>query len=501
MPGAPKEVVQKIGEWIDEGSNQEKIDTICGRRYRSKKAGALAFIRAVAAYEPWPDDGTIDRTILNEHIKRFRKLNSAFGPSTFGGLAVVVRDIIQAACREIFVSHTLHLELHENHLVLSWAKSGDHHIENVCLLTVEWKDEYIDELVRGFVTMGEALAIIPDIIRVGSQGDIPRAVFDLIHAYRGRSVSLAMPLAVPGGIRTLIDRYIESIDEQNRGFEDLLNDYNIFMSITPIGYDRAFVRQDNEAMGVLMGDCVVADAKSSPPEHRPDTVVVVSTELVVDAGDPYEHRRRRFIQRVRRGGFVVKEAAQVSRDDLYGIAAARRAEESLSQLLADDRDRRKIFAVYTHTTTMMDGVLNALRDFQRTGDVRVYVDYLSPTVLKMLADPHSPVKAAICVDPFHYGRLVFRVAASRTAILEPIFCDPIHPTLLTEKESLECTVPHPCRSRRPGICYMAELPALFPDRDICLEDEKYAWKEWMEDRLARGRAFGPNLRSRRIPAP
>jgi hypothetical protein len=504
MPGVQQETFRHIVQWLENPSNDAAISDACGH-YLRRKANALAIIRAIAAYNPWPGDGIIDLMVICALMEQIgeeepgkQRQSRRLGPLTLNGHAVVVREIIRAACRDMSLPRNIHVEsrVKEKIYQLSWTEADNRHSDHIYLLTTQWRDEYIDDMIRGFFAMGESLGIIPEIIRVAVWRDIPKAVLSLINTHRGRHVSLAMmPLAVPGDVREWLDGEIELIDLKKRGFEQLLEHYKMTMPITTVGFDKSYVKQDNYKIGALLGERAIADARENGRESG--TVVVIGTDKV-GTGDPFVNRRRHFMQHIRHGGddFVVKETAYITCNELFSLVSARKAEQALVQFLEDDRNDRKIFAVYVHTTTMMDGVLNALRMFQRSGDVKVYVDYLSSTVLKLLADQDSPITAAICVDPFHYGRLVFRVAASRTAPREQDLCDTVPPTLITKKEVMESTIARPHSTGCPGICYMAELPFLFPERDICLEDRaKYAWKDWMEKRLEN--SFGPTLRERR----
>jgi ABC-type sugar transport system substrate-binding protein len=509
MNRVQREEFRRIEAWVIDPSNTLAIERACSK-YPAKRVNAVAIIRAITAYEPWPDDGIIDFDRMREFLRPFKN-GASLGPSTLNNHAVVVREIIAAACSDIPFGWGLHLESREVEGLyrLYRIEQDGNPFDRVCLLTVEWHDEYIDEMIRGFVSMGEALGMLPDVIRVTDHGQIPRAVLDLINAYRGRNVSLAMPLAVTGRVRDWIDENIELIDERHRGFEQILSEYRMSMPITSVGYDRSYVRLNNQKVGEIMGGCVVADALEAG--RKSGTVVVIGTETVGD-GDPFARRQRYFIQRLRNAGdgFLVKKTAdvsleshrtgaprkgEISRDELFTLDAGRKAEEALSRMLEEDREHREIFAVYAHTTTMADGVLRGLRAFGRTRDIGVYVDYLSAPILKLLADPTSPVKASICVDPYHYGRLIFRVAACRKLAGERESCDPILPTILTKKDVLDRIRVHPYGNQSAGICYMAELPNYFPDQDIGLEDSRYVWTDWMAKRL--GTAFGPLILQRR----
>ena len=125
--------------------------------------------------------------------------------------------------------------------------------------------------------------------------------------------------------------------------------------------------------------------------------------------------------------------------------------------------------------------------FIKRGDSRGEVDAL----IRELGNPGSHLKATCGVDPYHYGRYLLRVAATRSEDDRLERAPAPEPFVLSKRDVTygDCG--------RIGYTYdLGSRKLSFHEGDdhaidIRLEGERYAWKHWMRQCLPF--AYGPDL--------
>jgi hypothetical protein len=446
--------LEAIREWAN---RNDDIVTLTCARYDNRSVRLRQIIQNLPGLGSQAENNPTQWIIPLDALNKAMSEN--LGENTLHSLAVPVREIILAASEQF--PNDLALEAPQGKPYrFYWAQRKGSYYRKAIIIMADWHDEFIDELIRGFIVMGEALGVFPEVHRVSTEREIPQAVGELA-THAGRHTSVVIPLGVPGDMLMRINREAH--------LSSILDKRGIKMPLTDVGYDRATVAINSEALGKQMAKQIRDDAGKEAAEGK--RVAVIPTD-VDGYGDPYKARRDWLEESLRNWGLtVVPTRWSINRADLLGVASATVSEGTLVPLLRNDPD---IVAVYVHTTRMAVGAVHALRVAKRE-DVRLYADYLSPTTLTMLADERSPMAGVTLVDPYHYGRYALRVAVTRRDEDEAKVRIPV-PRILTKKDVLR-------EGETSGLCFMAELMARFPELDLGLEGERYSWEPWMAQRL------------------
>ena len=210
-------------------------------------------------------------------------------------------------------------------------------------------------------------------------------------------------------------------------------------------------------------------------------------------------RKRHFRRTIARAGEGLKEyprAVRITKDEFYSSGVAEKVRAETAKILAEDKGR-EIIAMYTGYFSLTWGAIMAARDSGRApGEFSIYSEDIVYALIRELGNPASHLKATCGVDPYHYGRYLLRVAATRAQDDRRERAPAPEPFVLTKRDVTygDCD--------KIGYTYEIDSRKLtFHDGDdhaidIRLEDERYAWKHWMRGCLPF--AYGPDLlKSRR----
>jgi hypothetical protein len=190
---------------------------------------------------------------------------------------------------------------------------------------------------------------------------------------------------------------------------------------------------------------------------------------------------------------------RISKDEFYSSGVADKVRAETSKILAEG-EGREIVAMYTGYFSLTWGAILAARESGRTPEeFSIYSEDIIYALIRELGNPASHLKATCGVDPYHYGRYLLRVAATRGQDDRKERAPAPEPFVLTKDDVTygDCG--------RIGYTYELDSRKLSFHRgddhaiDIRLEGERYAWKPWMRRCLPL--AYGPDLLRARRSAP
>jgi len=363
--------------------------------------------------------------------------------------------------------------------------------DRVYYLYREWRNTAQDDLFRGFTAMAEALGVEAVLRRFGSRESLAAEVLRIVESHRKedhspRPISIVMALEDEEAVETS-----EDIDQARE-----LAEGRLFLTRTE--YVNAQVQQDSELIGKRIAQCMVRDLAGAVKKRpRRNKVLLVDAEL----GDlsSFQVRKRhfrRFIKWAGEGLEVYPRAVRITKDEFYSSGVAEKVRAESAQILAEDTGR-EIVAMYTGYFSLTWGAIQAARQSGRTSEeFGIYSEDIVYALIRELGNPSSYLKATCGVDPYHYGRYLLRVAATRSQDDRQERASAPEPFVLTRADVTygDCGkigYTYELDSRKLSF-HAGDDHAI----DIRLEDERYAWKHWMRECLPR--AYGPALlKSRR----
>jgi hypothetical protein len=363
----------------------------------------------------------------------------------------------------------------------------------VWVLVRRWWDEYVDIFFQGMSSMAELMGVGLCIRTVDQDDDIPKVIEQIAREHISSRetvsiVSILGNLSDDVGMSPEIYRARQYIVDQHEG--------RLF--ITTVGHNGSDIRLRNEEVGAKLAGRMLKDlAATSQLEGK--VVIFGASHKDKDPADAHRVRRKSFRNTVNgrrtekdRPGYGHRlelpdhpELPDLDRDLIFDPMASWEMKKRLLDYLNSPAGP-EVRAVYSQTTLLTLGAAQAIQEAGRP-DILLYAEYISPSLLRWLRDENWPLAAVCGVDPYHYGRLVLRVAATRTEdVLRPIVIPPV----LIGREDVRGD---------QRLTYMVELPRVFPQQDIVLETldlattdavSKDGWykKLFEQMRLSRARA-------------
>lgn len=363
--------------------------------------------------------------------------------------------------------------------------------DRVYYLYREWRNTAQDDLFRGFTAMAEALGVEAVLRRFESREAIAAEVLKIVENHRREDHS-PRPISIVMALED--EESVETSDDIDRARE--LADGRLFLTRTE--FVNAQVQQDSELIGKRIAQFMVRDlageARKRPGANK---VLLVDAEL----GDlsSFQTRKRHFRRSLKKSGSGLEEYRQqvrITRDEFYSSGVAEKVRAETVKILERD-EGREIIAIYTGYFSLTWGAIMAARDSGRTPEeFSVYSEDIVYALIRELGNPSSHLKATCGVDPYHYGRYLLRVAATRAgddrkeraAMPEPFL---VAKADVTYGDCGKIGYTHELDSRKLSF-HQGDDHAI----DIRLEDERFAWKHWMRQCLPF--AYGPDLlKSRR----
>jgi hypothetical protein len=336
----------------------------------------------------------------------------------------------------------------------------------VWVILSRWWDECIDEFLRGMSAMVEQLGIGLCVRPVDRPDDIPGEIEGIVdhHTMIEETASIVVLLGNTSELKQTeeVRRAIRTAKEQNEG--------NLFL--TTVGREYADLHLDNEKIGEFLAERMLEDLAKAGRLDGEGTIAIFGT-TEKDSTDPFKARRRSFrntvtqqAKEVGKPGFghrlEMPDMLNVDPGLMFDPMASWKVRDQLKKFLSRP-EGHKVRAVYTQTLLFTLGAALAIQDVGRADlgredGIFLYAEYISPSLLRWLRDEKWPLAAICGVDPYHYGRLALRAAYLRSRE-QPNQIE-IPPILISRE-----MVSGPRR-----LTYMIDLPRLFPDRDIRLEE-------------------------------
>jgi len=358
--------------------------------------------------------------------------------------------------------------------------------DRVYYLYREWRNTAQDDLFRGFAAMAEALGVEAVLRRFGSREALAADVLRIVESHRKedhtpRPISIVMALED--------EEAVETSDDIDRARE--LAEGRLYLTRTE--YVNAQVQQDSEQVGKRIAQCMVRDLAAAVKKRpRRNKVLLVDAEL----GDlsSFQARKRHFRRSIARSGEgleVYPRSVHITKDEFYGSGVAEKVRAETAKILAEDKGR-EIVAMYAGYFSLTWGAIQAARQSGRTTEeFGIYSEDIVYALIRELGNPGSFLKATCGVDPYHYGRYLLRVAATRSQDDRTERAPAPEPFVLTKADVTygDCG--------KIGYTYELDSRKLSFHEvdghaiDVRLEDERYAWKHWMRQCLPF--AYGPDL--------
>jgi hypothetical protein len=363
--------------------------------------------------------------------------------------------------------------------------------DRVYYLYREWRNTAQDDLFRGFTAMAEALGIEAVLHRFQSREAIAAEVLRIVERHRREDHS-PKPISIVMALED--EEAIETSDDIDRARE--LAEGRLFLTRTE--YVNAQVQQDCELIGKRIAQCMARDlAGAVKKKPRRNKVLLVDAEL----GDlsSFQARKRHFRRSIARAGEGLEAYARpvrITKHEFYSSGVAEKVRAETAKILAEDKDR-EIVAIYTGYFSLTWGAIMAARESGRTPEeFSIYSEDIVYALIRELGNPAAHLKATCGVDPYHYGRYLLRVAATRAQDDRTERAPAPEPFVLTKSDVTygDCGkigYTHELDSRKLSF-HEGDGHAI----DIRLDGERYAWKHWMRQCLPL--AYGPALlKSRR----
>jgi hypothetical protein len=358
--------------------------------------------------------------------------------------------------------------------------------DRVYYLYREWRNTAQDDLFRGFTAMAEALGIDAVLRRFGSREALAAEVLRIVESHRKEDHS-PRPISIVMALED--EEAVETSDDIDRARE--LAEGRLFLTRTE--FVNAQVQQDSELIGKRLAQCMVRDLGGAVKKKpRRNKVLLVDAEL----GDlsSFQARKRhfrRFIARAGEGLEVHPRAVRITKDEFYGSGVAEKVRAETAKILAEDAGR-EIVAMYAGYFSLTWGAIQAARQSGRMPEeFGIYSEDIVYALIRELGNPGSFLKATCGVDPFHYGRYLLRVAATRSQDDRTERAPAPEPFVLTKADVTygDCgKIGYTYELDSRKLSFHAEDDHAI---DIRLEGERYAWKHWMRQCLPF--AYGPDL--------
>jgi hypothetical protein len=358
--------------------------------------------------------------------------------------------------------------------------------DRVYYLYREWRNTAQDDLFRGFKAMAEALGIEAVLRRFRSREAIAAEVLSIVETHR-KEEPTPRPISIVIALED--EESVETSDDIDRARE--LACGRLFLTRTE--YVNAQVQQDSELIGNRIAQCMARDlAGWLKKKPRRNKVLLVDAEL--GELSSFQARKRHFRRGIARAGEGLEEyprAVRITKEEFYSSGVAEKVRAETAKILAEDTGR-EIVAMYTGYFSLTWGAILAARESGRTpGEFGIYSEDIVYALIRELGNPASPLMATCGVDPYHYGRYLLRVAATRSQDDRTERAPAPEPFVLTKSDVTygDCG--------KIGYSYELDSRRLsFHERDghaidIRLEGERYAWKHWMRGCLPL--AYGPDL--------
>ena len=358
--------------------------------------------------------------------------------------------------------------------------------DRVYYLFREWRNTAQDELFRGFTAMAETLGIEAVLRRFGSREAIAAEVLRIVRAHRKEDLT-PRPISIVIALED--EEAVETSDDIDRARE--LAEGRLFLTRTE--YVNAQVQQDSELVGKRLAQCMVRDlAGSVKKSPRRNMVLLVEAEL----GDlsSFAARKRHFrraIERAGKGLEIYPRTVRITKEEFYSSGVAEKVRTETAKLLAEDKGR-EILAMYTGYFSLTWGALQAARESGRTAEeLAIYSEDVVYAIIRELGNPGCHLRATCGVDPYHYGRYLLRVAATRSEDDRKERAPAPEPFVLSKRD-----VTYGDCGKIGYTCELDSRKLSFHEGDdhaidVRLEGERYAWKHWMRSGLPF--AYGPDL--------
>jgi hypothetical protein len=280
--------------------------------------------------------------------------------------------------------------------------------DRVYYLYREWRNTAQDDLFRGFTAMAEALGIEAVLRRFGSREAIAAEVLKIVESHRKADHS-PKPISIVMALED--EEAVETSDDIDRARE--LAEGRLFLTRTE--YVNAQVQQDSELIGKRIAQCMARDLAGAVKKRpRRNKVLLVDAEL----GDlsSFQARKRYFRRNIARAGEGLElypRAVRITKDEFYSSGVAEKVRAETANILAEDTGR-EIVAMDTGYFSLTWGAIRAARESGRTTEeFSLYSEDIVYALIRELGNPASFLKATCGVDPYHYGRYLLRVAATR----------------------------------------------------------------------------------------
>lgn len=355
----------------------------------------------------------------------------------------------------------------------------------------EWRNTAQDDLFRGFTAMAEALGIRAVLRRFSSREAIAAEVLRIVEEHRHEDhrpqpISIVMALEDEESVKN--SRAIARARKLAEGR----------LYLTRTEFDNAQVHQNNELIGRRIAQCMARDL-APRVRRKPSRNKVLLIDADLGPLSSFKTRNQHFrweLEDTGSGLEEYEEPIRITREDFYSSGVAEKVRAEAGKILARDKGR-EIVAIYTGYFSLTWGAIMAARNSARSPEeLGIYSEDVIYALIRELGNPASHLKATCGVDPYHYGRYLLRVAATRAQDDRTERAPAPEPFVLTKQDVTygDCG----------KIAYMHELDSRklsFHERDdhaidIRLEDERYAWRHWMREGLPL--AYGPALlKSRR----
>jgi hypothetical protein len=264
--------------------------------------------------------------------------------------------------------------------------------------------------------------------------------------------------------------------------------------LTRTEFDDAHLHQNNEKIGDLIARCMIRDLAPSLKRHpRRNKVLLIDADLGAPLSS-FRARKKQFRWTIEDSGCGLVEyepPVRITYDDFYSSGLTEKVRDATSAILKSDR-AKEIVAIYAGYFTLTWGTLQAAKVSGRTpADLSIYSEDIFYALIRELGNPGAFLKATCGVDPYHYGRYLLRVAATRSQDDDKDRATPPEPFVVTKDDvtyddTTKIGYMHELCGDRLSFHSADDQPI-----DIRLEGKRYAWKTWMRKCLPH--AYGPDL--------
>jgi hypothetical protein len=326
--------------------------------------------------------------------------NSEKEAKGFKGVSSYVRKSLAVASRENLFKYAAQTAQYKNQFRLVWGKDEEADEEPTGIKCILWfrvpfHGNFDDMLLLGAISMANECGAELRVVEVNPKKDLSKQAAQAVSNLEKEGDNAEKIRSETSLVFCLVKNR-----EVTLAKEDRLKDYHTIST----GYPGAYVSQDNDQLGAS-----IAKAVLRLPESKRRTILAICPMDSKEGGPCFERVetfKRCFLNAGKGDEINVVYTEYGDYEHAHEFCVQARRKTKTKKLKFIDYD-----VIFATTGDIAERLTILSHEFlERKHSPQIYAADITPSLLRLMREPSSPLKAICGVDAYSYGRLIMQRA-------------------------------------------------------------------------------------------